>query len=91
VTERSGRFGKFGFLADPAKFPRSHGSRASTIGCPKHCHPADTQRHGHFDRLSAHGLGMPASEKLHMNRQRHCLEFTADRIMVRCLIGSRYR
>jgi hypothetical protein len=67
VTERSGRFGKFGFLADPAKFPRSHGSRASTIGCPKHCHPADTQRHGHFDRLSAHGLGMPASEKLHMN------------------------
>jgi hypothetical protein len=32
MRERSGRFGKFGFLADQAKFPRSHGSRASTIG-----------------------------------------------------------
>jgi hypothetical protein len=26
LTEHSGRFGKFGFLADQAKFPRSHGS-----------------------------------------------------------------
>jgi hypothetical protein len=32
LTEHSGRFGKFGFLADQAKFPPSHGSRASTIG-----------------------------------------------------------
>jgi hypothetical protein len=32
LTEHSGRFGKFGFLADQAKFPPSHGSRPSTIG-----------------------------------------------------------
>jgi hypothetical protein len=25
LTEHSGRFGKFGFLADQAKFPPSHG------------------------------------------------------------------
>ena len=52
----------------------------------------------HFDRGPAPS-GLPRSTDIAktgptgraMNGQRHCLEFTADRIMVRCSIGSRYR